>query len=207
MTNAKKGKDSLGLDDWRWSRAKIAMVALLMPIPGFSSLTPIPEPASVELASTVYEKIDYATSADERAAAARAAKVRAYDDQNLDLDKDAVLTTASRPIEVVTIPRDIAEQAPTRSLNAYSSDRPKLNGESPRRISLGGMLAGEQCMFVPIETTSEDDDIALAGASTADVKGLDAKLDKGGMTICNDDERANSLEGRALYVDTISSGA
>lgn len=183
----------------RLSVKRIAVLAALAPIPGYSAALlqplPVPRPASIEVAVDAATSISHTFHAKQK-------KIEAYDNAHLDLPSIAQVSTDGKAHQLAVTPNvsdDIELQAPFVHIR-QGDNMPALEGKSPRIIGIeSGLLMGKQCFTIPVRPDAKT--YGFSAATGADADGLTIQASGNVIKLCNTSDLATEINGRTFFFD------
>jgi hypothetical protein len=167
----------------KYSKMRIAALALVLPIPGYSSNigdSSIPRPASIELAA---DALGAFRDAWPDPAPAKLDPTVAYDERALDLPGSADVTIGESgqavPVlqEVPQIPSDI----PVVS----SSYNTPLAAGSPRVVEIDEPLAPQSCVRLPLASSAQNQPLSFAAADSRVAGQFELDVEPEAIYVCN----------------------
>lgn len=186
----------------RLSKARIAIFAFLLPLPGYSSNigeSIFLRPASVELAG---DAVGAFRDAWPDPAPPEIDPAIAYDEKNIDLPTSAAVEvgTGSQPIPML-------DQVPTIASGVMpirSSENTALLAGSPRVVEVDEPLAPQSCVRFSLSESAQNRPIAFAAADQRVAEQFELDAEPEALYVCN---TSDSLVTEAkFYFDTLNKG-
>lgn len=198
--NSVTAKTELG--NRKASPKKIAAIALLMVLPGYSSRVvedvPIPRPASVEIASdTMHAMFD-----DEPLTAEQVA-TNEFRASNANLPESAYISELGTAHAITVVPdvgSDIATHADSKNV-LIGQDSMVVTSLAPTRVTIDGKLSSGECAVLGIDTAVQTGTYAVVGLTEASVKDLNVTASRENISICNTSDKSIFTDDTVLYID------
>lgn len=195
----REGPNGLGR---KMSPYRLVGLALLLPIPGYSSGlfdTSILRPASVELVADAVS-----LGADLIGSLHQPTAEEVYDAKELDTVGIGVLRSGAEasPIQYANA-QDVPEGAVTFGYDT-DPDIALLGGTSPRRFNLATSLGPLQCSMVLVDTDSSHSNVSLFTTNPSITGSITVERSGDAVYICNTDKSAISPSEASLVFDSNS---
>ena len=190
------------LGERKLSYKKIAAIALLMVVPGYSGrlidAAPIPRPASFELASSAaHALLDAEPPTAEQAAEAE------FRASNTNLPDSAYITELGTSEDIALVP-DVGTATATyadESTVYVGQKSTVINGLAPVRVSIKGKLSAGDCAVLGIDPAAQTGNYAVAGLTQQAIKDLQVSASREELSICNVSSGSIFTDNTVLYVD------
>lgn len=193
-------KTELGDRQISWGR--LAVLAAVLPVPGYSSRlvedAPFPRPASVETLSNMAHAIF-----DEEPPTAEEVKRKQYQQGSDNLPVAALLSPdgISRDILVISgLSGEVTRNAAVIDVASYA-DEVTVGGYAPVKLVLDGELLTGECMNVGMEQSGN---YSVLGMTEADTDNLSVAASGDSIKLCNTKPGMIILDGRVLFIDAYS---
>lgn len=190
------------LGERKISYKKLAAIALIMVIPGYSERliddVPVPRPASVELASaTAHALFDSDPPTPQQLATTE------FRASNANLPDTAYLLDLGTAHDIAVVP-DVGESIATYADQAtvfIGQESAVITSLAPTRITIQGKLSPGECAVLGIDSTVQTGNYGIAGLTQQSIKGLQVSASRENLTICNTSSESIFTDDSVLYVD------